>query len=139
MHFADPLSVTCQACKHTGSYAVRELIALRSQCQHCSASLETAGQDMRAQIAEVNAFTAKVCIAFELEEMFDVTVADPELENIEAIQRPSDFGQYLQASQRCQDVEGGILMALAKISSTPVDERDLCRTFAELFPFSRDD
>jgi hypothetical protein len=90
---------------------------------------------MRAQIAEVRAFVAMMDMSVELERMFSVTITDSELESIRC---PADFAPLLEASQRRRNVEASILAALAQARRAPVDERDIHRTFGDLFPFSGD-
>ncbi|MFO1349910.1 MAG: hypothetical protein U1F68_04205 [Gammaproteobacteria bacterium] len=90
---------------------------------------------MRALVAEVRAFVAMMDMALELERVFGVTITEAELESIQC---PSDFAQYLQGSQRRGNVEASIVAALALVRRTSADERDLHRTFAELFPLSWD-
>ena len=131
MKFANPYTVACPSCHRTGNYAPRDLVALRVTCEHCSASLDSVGREMRSQLAEWTSYVAKIEMAIELERMFDVSITDAQ---IDSLRRPLDFAPLLNGSRRRRPVEASILAALALWRRAPVDAHDLHRPFAELFP-----
>jgi hypothetical protein len=131
MKFANPYVVDCPSCQRSGNYTPRDLVALRALCQHCSASLDSIGRDMRSQVAEWTAYVAKIEMAIELERMFGVQISDAE---IDSLRRPSDFASLLRGAPRHRPIEASILAALGLWRGAPVEARDLQRSFTELFP-----
>jgi len=134
MRFADPLSVVCSSCGKEGSYAPRDLVALRSRCLHCSSSLESIGQEMRGHLSDWSGYLAKIDLAIALERVSSLEIPDAELETLrtpfEVLQfyrsRPTSAASY-------EDLEIEALTWLTLARHTTACSGDLEREFTELF------
>lgn len=132
MRFADPLSVTCPACGHAGDYPPRELVALRSRCERCAASLESIGLGMRSKLSEWSAHLSRMAVAIELEQAFGATFTDADLE---AIKKPVDFVTFFR-DRSASEIAGAVIAALTRLCRTPATADDMQRSFAEIFPIT---
>ena len=134
MRFADPLSVTCPSCGKNGSYAPRDLVALRSRCRYCSSSLESVGREMRVQLSNWSAYLAKIHLAIDLERVLAIDVSDADLD---AMKTPLDLIRFFRdrssVAGSLRDIENEVLAALARSRRTTANRMDLQLDFAELF------
>lgn len=133
MRFADPLAVVCPSCGKKDGYSPRDLVALRSRCQHCSASLESVGREMRQELSRWSGYLAKMDMALEFERIVGVEVADADLEGMKT---PLDVLQFYRARSKAastKNMEAEALAWLTRVRSASASAMDLQRDFAELF------
>jgi hypothetical protein len=134
MRFANPLSVVCPSCGKEGSYAPRDLVALRSRCQQCSSSLETIGLELRADLSSWSGYLAKIGMTIELERVVEIEATDADLE---LMKTPFDVLQFYRARSNAavssKDLEREALAWLTRVRSTTATPMDLQLDFAELF------
>jgi hypothetical protein len=93
---------------------------------------------MRKQVAEVAADLARIDIALELEDMFEVQIQESD---VERTQTPSDFVTLisrLAPNAAPKDISAQVLAALARANKSGASELDLGRTFKELFAVHED-
>lgn len=135
MLFADPLVVRCPSCSKEGSYAPRDLVALRSLCRHCSSSLEAVGREMREGLSGWSGYVAKLDMAIEFEQIFGIEPTDDDLEPIKT---PLDLVQFFRArasvADATKDIEGEALAWLTRVRPATASPDELQRDFTELFP-----
>ncbi|HEY0683459.1 MAG TPA: hypothetical protein VGD45_14085 [Steroidobacter sp.] len=132
MLFSDPLLIRCPSCGKEGSYAPRDLVALRSLCRHCSLSLDAVGQEMREGLSSWSGYLAKIDMAIEFERLFGIQPTDADLDTIKT---PLDLVKFFRGrvSVGDSDVEGEAFAWLTRVRPATASRDELQLDFTELF------